>query len=337
MANVAINGLGRIGRAALKIILDTPGLNLVAANDVAAAENLIYLLRYDTVYGRYDKPVERSNGRLIIGGRTLRLLGEKDPTQLPWKDLDVDLVLECTGRFTRREDLDKHIQAGAKNVILSAPSRSEEVATAVYGVNQSDGNPRIISCASCTTNCITPVAEIMARRIGVKKALMTTVHAYTSSQGIVDGPHKTARRGRAGAANLVPTSTGAALATIKILPQYRDKFDGLAVRVPVPVGSLVDLVFVTERRTTVEEVNQVFTEEADGEKYKGVLGVTEDPIVSSDIIKDPRASIVDLGMTQVVDGDLVKVLSWYDNEWGYVSQMIRAAVRLVKNRSAGKK
>lgn len=337
MANVAINGLGRIGRAALKIILDTPGLNLVAANDVAAAENLIYLLRYDTVYGRYDKPVERSNGRLIIGGRTLRLLGEKDPTQLPWKDLDVDLVLECTGRFTRREDLEKHIHAGAKNVILSAPSRSEEVATAVYGVNQSDGNPRIISCASCTTNCITPVAEIIARRIGVKKAVMTTVHAYTSSQGIVDGPHKTARRGRAGAANLVPTSTGAALATIKILPQYRDKFDGLAVRVPVPVGSLVDLVFVTERRTTVDEVNQVFTEEADGEKYKGVLGVTEDPIVSSDIIKDPRASIVDLGMTQVVDGDLVKVLSWYDNEWGYVSQMIRAAVRLVKNRSAGKK
>jgi len=337
MANVAINGLGRIGRAALKIILDTPGLNLVAANDVAAAENLIYLLRYDTVYGRYDKPVERSSGRLIIGGRTLRLLGEKDPTQLPWKDLAVDLVLECTGRFTRREDLEKHIQAGAKNVILSAPSRSEEVATAVYGVNQSDGNPRIISCASCTTNCITPVAEIMARRIGVKKAVMTTLHAYTSSQGIVDGPHKTVRRGRAGAANLVPTSTGAALATIKILPQYRDKFDGLAVRVPVPVGSLVDLVFVTERRTTVDEVNQVFTEEADGEKYKGVLGVTEDPIVSSDIIKDPRASIVDLGMTQVVDGDLVKVLSWYDNEWGYVSQMIRAAVRLVKNRSAGKK
>jgi len=206
------------------------------------------------------------------------------------------------------------------------------VATAVYGVNQSDGNPRIISCASCTTNCIAPVAEIMARRIGVKKAIMTTVHAYTADQSLVDGPHKTLRRGRAGAANLVPTSTGAALATTKVLPQYQNKFDGLAVRVPVPVGSLVDLVFVTERRTTVEEVNRIFKEESEGGKYQDILGVTNDPVVSSDIIKDPRASIVDLGMTQVVDSDLVKVLSWYDNEWGYVSQMIREAVHLLQGR-----
>jgi glyceraldehyde 3-phosphate dehydrogenase len=333
MANVAINGLGRIGRAALKIILDTPELNLVAANDVATAENLVYLLRYDTVYGRYDKPVKTSDGRLSIGEHTLRLLSEKDPAKLPWKDFDIDQVFECTGRFTRREDLEKHIQAGAKKVVLSAPSKSEEVVTAVHGVNHPVGNPTIISCASCTTNCIAPVAEIMARRIGVKKAVMTTVHAYTADQSLVDGPHKTLRRGRAGAANLVPTSTGAALATVKTLPQYRNKFDGLAVRVPVPVGSLVDLVFVTERRTTVEEVNHIFTEESAGEQYKEVLGITNDPVVSSDIIKDPRASIVDLGMTKVVDGDLVKILSWYDNEWGYVSQMIRNAMLMVKARS----
>lgn len=330
MANVAINGLGRIGRAALKIILDTPELNLVAANDVATMENLAYLLRYDTVYGGHDKPVKTSDGRLIIGGQTVRLLSEKDPAKLPWKDLKIDLVFECTGRFTRREDLEKHLQAGASTVILSAPSKSEEVVTAVHGVNHPEGNPAIISCASCTTNCIAPVAEIMSRRIGVTKAVMTTVHAYTADQTLVDGPHKTLRRGRAGAANLVPTSTGAALATVKILPQYRNKFDGLAVRVPVTVGSLVDLVFVTERRTTVEEVNRIFTEEAEGEQYKGILGVTNEPFVSSDIIKDPRASIVDLGMTQVVDGDLVKVLSWYDNEWGYVSQMIRHAMHRVK-------
>jgi glyceraldehyde 3-phosphate dehydrogenase len=336
MANVAINGLGRIGRAALKVILDTPELNLVAANDVAPADNLVYLLRYDTVYGRYEKPVKTNDARLIIGGKTVRLLSEKDPAKLPWKDLDIDLVFECTGRFTRREDLEKHVQAGARNVILSAPSKSEEVVTAVHGVNHPEGNPTIISCASCTTNCIAPVAEIMARRIGVKKAVMTTVHAYTADQSLVDGPHKSLRRGRAGGANLVPTSTGAALATVKILPQYRNKFDGLAIRVPVPVGSLVDLVFVTERSTTVEEVNRVFTEEANSANYKGVLGVTNDPIVSSDIIKDSRASIVDLGMTQVVDGDLVKVLSWYDNEWGYVSQMIREAVHLLTGRLVAK-
>jgi glyceraldehyde 3-phosphate dehydrogenase len=267
MANVAINGLGRIGRAALKIIIDAPELNLVATNDVATVENLAYLLRYDTVYGRYEKSVKVDDGQLIVGGKTIHLLTEKDPTKLPWKALGIDLVFECTGRFTKREDLEKHIEAGAKKVILSAPSKSEEVVTAVHGVNHPEGNPIITSCASCTTNCITPVAEIMARRIGVKKAIMTTVHAYTADQSLVDGPHKTLRRGRAGAANLVPTSTGAALATVKILPQYRDKFDGLAVRVPVTVGSLVDLVLVTERRTTVEEINRIFKEESEGRQY----------------------------------------------------------------------
>jgi glyceraldehyde 3-phosphate dehydrogenase len=334
MVNVAINGLGRIGRAALKIISETPELHLVAVNDITAVENLVYLLRYDTVYGRWEKPVASSDGDLMLGGQKLCFLSIRDPRQLPWRDLRIDIVLECTGRFTRQEDLEKHISAGARMVILSAPSKSEEIVTAIHGLDPPEGQERIISCASCTTNCVTPVIEIMARRIGVKKALMTTVHAYTANQGLVDSPHKNTRRGRAAATNMVPTSTGAALATTKVLPQLQNKFDGLAVRVPVSVGSLVDLVFVTERRTTVEDINRIFREEAASPRYRGILGATEDPIVSSDIIKDPRASIVDLGMTQVVDGDLVKVLSWYDNEWGYASQMIRDAARVAKSISA---
>jgi glyceraldehyde 3-phosphate dehydrogenase len=240
----------------------------------------------------------------------------------------VDLVFECTGAFTRRENLDAHIHAGARYVILSAPSKGDDVETIVHGVNTPQGTTAIISCASCTTNCITPVMEILGRRIGVKKAIMTTVHAYTASQALVDAPHTHARRGRAGAANLVPTSTGAAAATARALPQYRGRFDGVAVRVPVPVGSLADIVALATRPTTVDEVNGVFTEEAGNERYRGILGVTTDPVVSSDIIKDSRASVVDLGMTQVVDGDLVKVMSWYDNEWGYASQLVREALRI---------
>lgn len=330
MMKVAINGLGRIGRAALKIVLDTPELELVAVNDIALPENIAYLLKYDTVYGRYDKTVEHDAENLIIAGKSLKLNREKDPAQLPWKSLGVDIVLECTGVFTKKEDLEKHIQAGAKYVILSAPAKDDNVDTVVYGVNTRDGNTRIIACASCTTNCITPVIEIIGRRIGVEKAIMTTVHAYTASQAIVDGQHKRFERGRAGAANFVPTSTGAAIATTKALPQYKGLFDGIAVRGPVPVGSLADLVFVTSRKTTVEEVNQIFVEEANSKKYQGIVGVTEDPIVSSDIIKDSRASIVDLKMTRVVDGDLVKVLSWYDNEWGFTNQMVKQAIEIAR-------
>jgi len=237
-----------------------------------------------------------------------------------------------TGAFTKREDLDGHIRAGARYVILSAPSKSDDVETIVHGVNTPQGTTAIISCASCTTNCITPVMEILGRRIGVKKAVMTTVHGYTASQAIVDAPHPHARRGRAGAANLVPTSTGAATATTRALPEYRDRFDGVAVRAPVPVGSLADIVALAARPTTVDEVNRVFTEEAGSERYRGVLGVTTDPIVSSDIIKDSRASVVDLGMTQVVDSDLIKVMSWYDNEWGYASQIVREALALTGGR-----
>jgi glyceraldehyde 3-phosphate dehydrogenase len=331
MAKVAINGFGRIGRAVFKIVLDVPELDPVAINDLVPTDNLAYLLKYDTVYGRYEKTVEVNGDDLVVDGKRYKVLHERDPAQLPWGDLGIDIAFECTGVFTKREDVEKHIRAGARSAILSAPTRSEDVDTVVHGVNTPEEEaPRIISCASCTTNSIAPVVEVMGRRIGVKKAIMTTIHAYTSSQAIVDGPAKKIRRGRAGAANFVPTSTGAAVATTKALPQYHGKFDGIAVRAPIPVGSLSDIVFLTERETTVHEVNRVFREEAESERYRGILGVTEDPIVSSDVIKDPRASIVDLGMTQVVDGDLVKVMSWYDNEWGYASQMIRLAVEFVK-------
>jgi len=330
MAKVAINGLGRIGRAALKIIWETPDLDLVAVNDLVSTDNLMYMLKYDTAYGRYEKVLKEHEGNFDLDGKILKVFHKRDPLELPWKDLDVDLVFECTGVFTKREDLIKHVQAGAKHVILSAPSQSEDIPTIVHGVNTPKKDTRIIiSCASCTTNCITPVVEVMGRRIGIQKALMTTIHAYTSTQGIVDGPSKKFRRGRAGAANFVPTSTGAAVATTKALPQYKGKFDGAAVRAPILVGSIADMVFLTQKKTSIKKVNDIFRQESQTDRYRGILGVTEDPLVSSDIIKDPHASIVDLTMTQVVDGDMVKVMSWYDNEWGYANQMVREALRML--------
>jgi len=329
MARVAINGLGRIGRATLKIVMETPGLDLVAANDIASADQVAYLLRYDSVYGRYDKSVSVAEDALVVGGHRLALLSERNPARLPWRALDVDLVFECTGTFTRRDDLAKHVDAGAKYVLLSAPAAGDDVETIVHGVNTPQNGTRIISCASCTTNCITPVMEILGRRIGVRKAIMTTIHAYTATQNIVDGPHKHLRRGRAGAANFVPTSTGAAAATTKALPDLRGRFDGVAVRGPVAVGSLADVVVLAVRQTSVDEVNRVFAEEAATDRYRGVVGASADPLVSSDIIRDTRASVIDLGMTQVVDGDLLKVMSWYDNEWGYSSQLVREASRMI--------
>ncbi|MEQ9236882.1 type I glyceraldehyde-3-phosphate dehydrogenase [Coleofasciculus sp. E2-BRE-01] len=330
MTKIAINGFGRIGRAVFKIALDNPELEVVAINDLVPPDNLAYLLKYDTVYGKYNKNVDSTKDGLVIDGKSYKIISEKDPTQLPWGDLGVDLVLECTGIFTKKPDLEKHIQAGAKRVILSAPAKSEGITTIVHGVNQPDESDQIVSCASCTTNCITPVVEVMGRRIGIKKAMMTTIHAYTSTQAIVDGPSKKFRRGRTAAANLVPTTTGAAVATTQVLPQYQNKFDGVAVRAPIPVGSISDIIFVTDKSTSVDEINSIFKEEAGSERYQGVLAVSEDPIVSSDIVQDPHTSIVDLTMTQVVDGDLVKVMSWYDNEWGYASQMIKEAVRMIK-------
>ena len=327
---VAINGLGRIGRAVFKIIQEDKAIELIAVNDLVSVENLAYLLKYDTVYGRYEKDIKFTDDSLTVLGKKFKVLSEKDPTNLPWSQMGIDLVFECTGIFRSTEDLTKHIKAGAKHVILSAPAKSGDVQNIVHGVNKPESNVEIISCASCTTNCITPVVEVMGRRIGIKKAAMTTIHAYTSTQSMVDGPNKKFRRGRAGACNFVPTTTGAAKATTKALPQYKGKFNGVAVRGPVPVGSIADLVFLTEKETSIEAINKIFEEEANSEKYQGILGITKDPLVSADIIKDPHASIVDLTMTQVIDGDLVKIMSWYDNEWGYAMQMLREAKRMLK-------
>ena len=329
---IAINGLGRIGRAILKLALDEPALDVVAVNDLADVDNLAYLLRFDTVYGRFAKSVAVEGRDLVVAGRKLRTLAIRDPLELPWKELGIELVFECTGVFTRRDDLEKHVRAGARFVLLSAPSKDEDIPTVVHGVNAAGSTSVIVSCASCTTNCITPIVEIVGRRIGFRKAAMTTVHAYTSSQSVVDGPSKRFRRGRAAGANLVPATTGAALATTRALPEYRGRFDGVAVRAPIPVGSIADLTFVVSRNTSVEEVNGIFVEEAATKRYAGVLGVSGDPLVSSDIVGDPRASIVDLELTKVVDGDLVKIMSWYDNEWGYASQMVREAVALLGGR-----
>ena len=327
MARIGINGFGRIGRAIFKIIRETPDLEVVAVNDIIPADNLAYLLKYDTVYGRYGISVAGTDQNLVVDAQEYPVYNIKDPSQLPWEELNVDIALESTGVFTKPEDLKKHLEAGAKQVILSAPAKGDGVSTVVHGVNTPQESDRIISCASCTTNAITPPMEIMNRHIGVKKALMTTVHAYTASQALVDSPNKKFRRGRAAAANFVPTSTGAAIATTKALPELGGKFDGVAIRGPVTVGSIADIVFLAQRQTSVEEVNEIFRQEAQSLRYAGILGVSDEPLVSSDILQDPRAAVIDLGLTQVIDGDLVKIMSWYDNEWGYSNQVVRVMSR----------
>jgi glyceraldehyde 3-phosphate dehydrogenase len=331
MTKIAINGLGRIGRATFKVLMDNPELELVAVNDIASPYQLAYLLNFDSIYGKLQNKVTYDDYHIYVNGKQINVLNLKEPSLLPWRGMGIDIVFECTGKFTRREDLEKHIQAGAQYVILSAPSKSDDVITVVHGVNKPDDeSTKIISCASCTTNCITPLVEIMGRRIGIKKAIMTTLHAYTSSQSLLDNVNKDLRRGRAAAENFIPTTTGAARTTTKVLPEYHNKFDGVAIRGPVTAGSIADVTFMTQRATSVEEVNNIFREEAGSERYMGIVGVNVEPIVSSDIIMDPRASVIDFNMTQVVDGDLVKIMSWYDNEWGYVNQMVREARRISK-------
>ncbi len=326
---IGINGMGRIGRAALKVINDTPGLEVVAVNDIVPVENIAYLLKYDTVYGVYNKEVSHEDGALVVDGNKIDFTSIRNPEDLPWGKHGVDLVIESTGVFTNGEDAERHLKAGAKTVIISAPTKSVDTPTVVHGVNSVDGETSVFSCASCTTNNISPVVEVLGRRIGIQKAIMTTVHAYTASQGMVDAPSKkNFRMGRAGAQNLIPTTTGAAIATTKALPEYAGKFDGVAIRVPVPVGSISDMTFVTEREVTVEEVNQILEEEAKTDRYKDVLATTDEPIVSSDIIMSPYASTVDLGMTRVVGGDLLKVMTWYDNEWGFTNQMVRQILEI---------
>lgn len=334
MAKVAINGLGRIGRATFKMIMATPELELVAVNDIADGDNLAYLIQYDTVYGKYERNVSYADGKLIVDDVEIPYLSERDPAQLPWAEKDIDIVFECTGLFTSTEAAGKHVEAGAKYVIVSGPTKSADMPTLVHGVNRTDDSVQVISCASCTTNNVAPVIEVMDRHFGVEKAIMTTIHAYTATQELVDAPlKKDYRRGRAAAANFVPTSTGAAIAATKAYPAMEGKFDGVAVRAPIPVGSISDIVLVTSKEVTVEEINEAFKAEAASERYQAVLGYTEEPIVSSDIVKSPLASLVDGGMTKVVDGNLVKIMSWYDNEWGYTNQMIRKAVALAKTSS----
>ena len=329
MKKIAVNGFGRIGRAALKVILNTPGLEIVAINDLMNIENAAYLLRYDSVYGKFEHEVTIRGNYLRVVDKEVLFISEKDPAKLPWKELGIDVVIESTGVFTNRKDAEKHIQAGAKHVLISAPTQSADIPTVIHGVNTVDGKTAIFSCASCTTNNISPIIEIIDRRIGIKKAILNTVHAYTASQALVDAPSsKRIRMGRSAAVNLVPASTGAAKAMIKALPAFEGKFDGIAIRTPVPVGSVSDITFVSSRATTAEEVNNILVEESKTKRYKLILSVTNEPLVSSDIHHSPFASIVDLEMTRVVDGDLVKVLAWYDNEWGFTNQMIRQILEI---------
>lgn len=326
MKKIAINGMGRIGRASLKIILEHPELELVAVNDIAPLDNIAYLLKYDSVHGTYAKEVQTKNGFLEIGGKQIPFHNEKNPAKLPWKELEVHTVIESTGVFTKEEDAQMHVDAGAKVVVISGPTSSVGVPTVVHGVNTKDGSNTIFSCASCTTNNISPVIEILGRTIGIKKAIMTTIHANTASNTMVDAPSKKTRMGRSGINNLIPTTTGAATATTKAMPQYAGRFDGMAIRVPLAVGSVSDITIVMERGTTVSEINEILTHEAATDRYQNVIRVSNDPIVSSDIIKDPHAAVIDLEMTKVVDGDLVKILAWYDNEWGFANQMIREII-----------
>lgn len=326
---IAINGMGRIGRAALKIINETEQLEVVAVNDLVSLDNITYLLKYDSVYGIYEKRVTHSENELIVDGKSIKFFNERNPEDLPWAELGIDVVIESTGVFTKSEDLERHLKAGAKTVVLSAPTKSTNTPTIVHGVNNFSDNNQFFSCASCTTNNISPIMEILGRRLGVQKAIMTTIHAYTASQDLVDSPSKNNfRLGRAGAANIIPTTTGAAIATTLVLPEFQNKFDGVAVRVPIPVGSLSDITIVLSKKTSAEEVNEILKEEAATNRYKEVLAVTNEPIVSSDIVKNPYASTVDLSMTKVVDGDLLKIMTWYDNEWGFTNQMIRQILEL---------
>lgn len=328
MKKIAINGFGRIGRAAFKIALEKNDVEVVAINDLTSADILAHLLRYDTAYGQYRKTIESADGKLIVDGQEFPVFAEPDPKKLPWGDLGVDVVLECTGRFTDKESASQHIEAGAKKVILSAPSKGDDgsVPTFLIGVNEKNyDNETVISNASCTTNCLAPVAKVLHEAFGIEKALMTTVHSYTADQNLQDGPHKDLRRARAAAHNIVPTTTGAAIAVTQVMPDLAGLFDGLSVRVPTIVVSLTDFTFLLKKKTTKEELNAVLRAASEDEKYHAVLAVTDEPLVSSDFIGNPHSSIVDLSMTKVIDGDFVKVIAWYDNEWGYSNRLVEMA------------
>src|SRR4051795_1642024 len=330
---VGINGFGRIGRNMFRAA-QAQGVDIewVAVNDLTDPKTLAALLKFDSILGRYPGEVEATDTGLKVDGKDIRVLAERDPGNLPWGDLGADVVIESTGFFTDRENAAKHLDAGAKKVIISAPAKGEDV-TVALGVNFESAydrdNHHVISNASCTTNCLAPMAKVGHDAVGIKHGLMTTIHAYTQDQNLQDAPHKDLRRARAAAINLVPTSTGAAKAVGLVLPELNGKLHGFAVRAPVPTGSLVDLTFEAERATSVEEVNEAVRAVADKDELEGVLQYTEEPLVSTDIIANPFSSIFDSGLTAVIDGTLVKVVSWYDNEWGYSNRVADLAQRVL--------
>ena len=327
MTRIAINGFGRIGRIFFRQAFEYPDIEIVAVNDLGSPENLAYLLKYDTVYGPFEKKVDyRSPTSIIVDGKEINILNEAEPANLPWADLNIDIVVESTGVFESADKAKAHLDAGAKRVVITAPAKDDETPTATPNVGQGFlKNSKITSNASCTTNAATPVMAVMAADPGIQKAVLNTVHGYTASQALVDGPDKKNdfRRARAAAQNIVPSSTGAALAATKAIPELAGKFDGISLRVPVISGSIMDFTFVAGRQTTAEEINEIFKKAASQKEWQGILAVTQEPLVSSDILKNPHGSIIDLTMTKVIDGDLVKVLAWYDNEWGYGAMLLK--------------
>jgi glyceraldehyde 3-phosphate dehydrogenase len=330
---VGINGFGRIGRNVFRAAHErNADIEWVGVNDLVDAKTLAHLLKYDSVYGPYPGTVEHTDDAIVVDGKTIKVTAEKDPGALPWSDVGADVVIESTGLFTKREDAQKHLDAGAQKVIISAPATDPDV-TVALGVNFDDAydadEHHIISNASCTTNCLAPVAKVLHETFGIEKGLMTTIHAYTADQRLQDMPHKDLRRARAAAINLIPASSGAAKAVGLVLPDLNGKLTGFAVRAPVPTGSVVDLTAVLARETTKEEINEAFKAQADTGAFEGILRYSEDPIVSSDIVKSTHSSIFDAPLTLVLDGTLVKVVSWYDNEWGYSNRCVELAQRVL--------
>ncbi len=333
MPNIGINGFGRIGRNVFKAGFDKPGFNVVGINDLTDTKTLAHLLRHDSTYRGYTKKVSFDAKNLIVDGKKIPVFAEKDPTKLPWGTVKADVVLECTGRFTDLEGAGQHLKGGAKRVIISAPAKGGGVPTNVLGVSGEGAmkSSQVINNASCTTNCIAPVAAVLSAAFGIKKAMMTTIHSYTADQVLQDGPHKDLRRARGAPQNIVPTTTGAAIATGEVVPELKGLFDGLSIRVPTPVVSLADFTFLLKKKVTVEEVNNALKMASKEKRWKGILEVTEEELVSSDFIGNPASSIVDLPLTSVVDGDMVKIIAWYDNEWGYSHRLADLALQVGKS------
>ncbi len=329
---IGINGFGRIGRNAFKLAFDRSDLEVVAVNDLTDTKTLAYLLKHDSNYGTYKYDVSYDDTGIIVNGQHVKVTAEKDPAALPWGDLGVELVIESTGRFTDKESAELHIAAGAKRVVISGPSKSDGVDTIVLGANEDkvEGASHVISNASCTTNSLGAVMAVLDAEFGVEKSLLTTVHSYTASQALQDAPAKDLREGRNAAENIVPTTTGAAIAVTKTLPQLEGKFDGLSIRVPTPVVSISDVTVLLERNTTVEEINAAFKKAAAEPYYQGILGVSEEPLVSRDYIGNSHSGIVDLLLTKVVGGNLAKVMVWYDNEWGYSNRLVELVSDIAK-------